>query len=90
MPYHLHRFAGLVLQKPNNCKDKGDVMTHNFKDMAANANEKLHFKPKAQSLPGLFDEMRALMAMMPGAVVDRGASLPTDDEVEALFDNMPV
>ena len=65
-------------------------MTYNRNDMAANANEALHAKPKAQSLPSLFEEMLALMAVMPGAVVDRDAKLPTDDEVEAMFDNMPV
>lgn len=65
-------------------------MTNNAKETAANANEVLQAKPIAQNLPGLFDEMQALMAVMPGAVVDRGAVLPTEDEVEAMFDNMPV
>jgi len=65
-------------------------MTKNSKDIVANANKALGAAPKAESLPGLFEEMQALMAVMPGAVVDRGAALPTEDEVEAMFDNMPV
>jgi hypothetical protein len=72
------------------CKDEGDTMTNNATNIAANANAALHAEPKAQSLPGLFEEMQALLAVMPGAVVDRGATLPTEEEVEEMFDNMPV
>lgn len=38
----------------------------------------------------LFDEMQALMAMLPGTFEAQGKPLPTDDEVEETFDNMPV
>lgn len=90
MSYHLHRFAGLALPRLNDCKDEADAMTKNAKDTSANANEVLHAEPMAQGLPGLFEEMQALLAVMPGAVVDCGATLPTEEEVEAMFDNMPV
>jgi hypothetical protein len=41
-------------------------------------------------LTGLFDEMQALMVLMPGTILDRGRILATDEETEAMFDNMPV
>lgn len=43
-----------------------------------------------ENLNGLFDEMQALMVLMPGTVMDQSRPLPTEDEVEAMFDNMPV
>lgn len=55
-------------------------------------NKKKAADPQAagQSLTGLFDEMQALMAVMPGAAFDMGAKVSTDEETEAMFDNMPV
>jgi hypothetical protein len=41
-------------------------------------------------LSGLFDEMQALMALMPGAAFATGTQLSTEEETEAMFDNMPV
>jgi hypothetical protein len=41
-------------------------------------------------LTGLFDEMQALMALMPGAALDMDRPLSSDEETEAMFDNMPV
>ena len=41
-------------------------------------------------LTGLFDEMQALMTLMPGTVMDQNRAVPTEEEVEAMFDNMPV
>jgi hypothetical protein len=48
--------------------------------------------PAADShkLTGLFDEMQALLAVMPGAAFAIDAPLPTEEETEAMFDNMPV
>lgn len=48
--------------------------------------------PQAQVAPlsVLLDEMQALVSMMPGTVHRQGKPLPTDDEVEEMFDNMPV
>jgi hypothetical protein len=48
-------------------------------------------KPAAtQDLTGLFDEMQALMALLPGASYTPHKPLPTEEETEAMFDNMPV
>jgi hypothetical protein len=44
----------------------------------------------AAPLTGLFDEMQGLMALMPGAALSAQKPLLTDDEIEAMFDNMPV
>jgi hypothetical protein len=44
------------------------------------------FQLQHQGLDLLLAEMRALAALMPG----KAHSLPTDSEVEASFDNMPV
>jgi hypothetical protein len=41
-------------------------------------------------LAGLFDEMQALMALMPGTSLSANARLSTEEETEAMFDNMPV
>jgi hypothetical protein len=41
-------------------------------------------------LGALFTEMQALMALMPGMGRDDGRPLPSDEDVEAMFDNMPV
>lgn len=41
-------------------------------------------------LSGLFHEMQALMAIMPGAGRSTDAPLSTEEETEAMFDNMPV
>lgn len=68
-------------------------MMDRSKNAAANANEAVFGASKALSVPsvqGLFEEMQALMAVMPGTLVDRDVALPTEDEVEAMFDNMPV
>lgn len=43
-----------------------------------------------QPLTGLFDEMQALMVLMPGSAFATGTQLPTEEETEAMFDNMPV
>jgi hypothetical protein len=44
------------------------------------------FELQHQGLELLLAEMRALAALMPG----EDSSLPTDAEVEAGFDNMPI
>ena len=57
----------------------------------SNIADKAQVQNGAQpSLTGLFDEMQALMVLMPGTILDRGSILTTDEETEAMFDNMPV
>ncbi|WP_022702873.1 hypothetical protein [Pseudorhodobacter ferrugineus] len=65
-------------------------MTKTPKTNAANENHATDPLVAGQSLTGLFDEMQALMAVMPGAAFDTGAKVSTEEETEAMFDNMPV
>ena len=62
--------------------------------MKAAANQPMppKFDPQAPlaGLTGLFDEMQALLALMPAVTMDRNAPLSSDEETEAMFDNMPV
>ena len=41
-------------------------------------------------LAGLFGNMHALITMMPGGAIDANQPLSSDEEIEAMFDNMPV
>lgn len=63
-------------------------MTEGFKAKVADEGMGRVFQPAG--LTGLFDEMTALMAVMPGAAFDANAKVMTEEEVEAMFDNMPV
>lgn len=59
-------------------------MTYNSK-ADAKADPKAH-----PELTGLFDEMMALMAVMPGAGFNSNQRLSTEEELEEMLDNMPV
>lgn len=65
-------------------------MTDKSKIEAINQSEVVNPMFMANGLTGLFDEMRALMAVMPGAAFDTDTRLLREDETEAMFDNMPV
>lgn len=63
-------------------------MTDRSETEAANLN-----RPTAETPAGadtLLAEMQALFCLMPGALLAHEGPLPSDDEVEAMFDNMPV
>lgn len=65
-------------------------MTDKSKVKAANANAAISEAAQNKNLTGLFNEMQALMAVMPGAAFDTSIKLSTEEETEAMFDNMPV
>lgn len=71
--------------------EKGNQMNDHMK-AAANQPMPPMFDAQAPlaGLTGLFDEMQALMALMPAVTMDRNMPLSTDEETEAMFDNMPV
>lgn len=65
-------------------------MTDISKNKAANMDTPVRTLFQAGGLAGLFDEMTALMAVMPGKAFDPNAKVSTEEETEAMFDNMPV
>jgi hypothetical protein len=65
-------------------------MMDKIRTQAANEDTAVNPKLKGQPLAGLFDEMQALMALMPGTGLSANARLSTEEETEAMFDNMPV
>jgi hypothetical protein len=68
-------------------------MTHHSSGKAAQSHPETAATPTWNSTAGLPDlqtEMQALIAMMPGATFAGDAPLPNEEEVEAMFDNMPV
>ena len=65
-------------------------MMDKIRTKAANEDRAANPKLKGQPLAGLFDEMQALMALMPGTALSANARLSTEEETEAMFDNMPV
>ena len=65
-------------------------MTKTQKSEAANLDEAVKNPSTGAGLNGLFDEMQALMALMPGTILDSGKKLFTEEETEAMFDNMPL
>lgn len=65
-------------------------MTDTHKTEAANLAEAVRTPSAGAGLNGLFDEMQALMALMPGTIMDSGKALSTEEETEAMFDNMPL
>ncbi len=65
-------------------------MTQQTATQAANLNEKMTAWQTPANAQNLLSEMQALFRLMPGAVLTHDGPLPSDDEVEAMFDNMPV
>lgn len=65
-------------------------MTDTPKAKTANVNEPVRTMLEAGGLTELFDEMTALMSVMPGAAFDPNVKVATEEETEAMFDNMPV
>lgn len=68
----------------------GGKMTEKAKLEGANQNAAVEPEPQVDPLTGLFDEMQALMVLMPGASLVTGVPVSTEEETEAMFDNMPV
>lgn len=65
-------------------------MTDSAKTNAANDTQPVRASSDSKHLTGLFEEMQALMAVMPGMSFDANARVSTEEETEAMFDNMPV
>ncbi|MGO4909748.1 hypothetical protein ACEN2J_15595 [Pseudorhodobacter sp. W20_MBD10_FR17] len=65
-------------------------MTDSATPKATNGTEPVHANADTKPLTGLFDEMQALMAVMPGMVFDQNTPVATEEEIEAMFDNMPL
>lgn len=65
-------------------------MTDNATPKAADGGKSVHANSDSKHLTGLFDEMQALMAVMPGMVFDQNTPVATEEEIEAMFDNMPL
>jgi hypothetical protein len=63
------------------------MMTQKTTDTAANLNARAQ---GAEASKNLLSEMQALFSLMPGALMAHEGPLPTDEDVEAMFDNMPV
>ncbi len=68
----------------------GGMMTDTAKTNTANNAQQVHASSDNKHLSGLFDEMQALLAVMPGMGFDTSARVATEEETEAMFDNMPV
>ncbi|WP_197087258.1 hypothetical protein [Pseudorhodobacter wandonensis] len=69
---------------------KGGEKMDKAKIKAQNDSWPMHANSDSKHLAGLFDEMLALMAVMPGVANDPGVQISTEEETEAMFDNMPV
>lgn len=65
-------------------------MTDRTEAKAAHLDEVKNRVPHSNELTGLFDEMQALMALMPGAAFVPPTELSSEEELEEMFDNMPV
>ncbi|WP_050526688.1 hypothetical protein [Pseudorhodobacter aquimaris] len=65
-------------------------MTDKIKDQGAQPQAVPYAVDGTDGLSVLFNEMRALMSVFPGAGFNPGAPVSTDEETEAMFDNMPV
>lgn len=66
------------------------MMRNSARTSALKDSRSTHPSTDRKHLAGLFDEMQALMAVMPGMAFDTSARLSTAEETEAMFDNMPV
>jgi hypothetical protein len=66
------------------------MMTDTAKTKTVNATQSGQASTDTAQLTGLFGEMKALMAVMPGMGFDTDARVSTEEETEAMFDNMPV
>lgn len=65
-------------------------MTQHAPDKATHPHRHAQTARRSGDPQALLAEMQALFSVMPGALLAQEGPLPTDDEVEAMFDNMPV
>jgi hypothetical protein len=66
------------------------MMTDNARTNTADDAQPVFASSDSKHLAGLFDEMQALLAVMPGMGFDTGTRVSTPEEIEEMFDNMPV
>ncbi|QCO57958.1 hypothetical protein EOK75_20135 (plasmid) [Pseudorhodobacter turbinis] len=65
-------------------------MTDKIKDQDSQPQASAYAADGADGLSALFNEMRAMMSTFPGAGFNPGAPVSTEEETEAMFDNMPL
>jgi hypothetical protein len=65
-------------------------MTDKINAKSAHQEGAKNHASETSGLTGLFDEMQALMTLMPGAAFVPATELSSQEELEEMFDNMPV